>query len=172
RTRSSPPATRSPRSSASGSRTCRPVEASHRRIRPASTRRCARATLGRMTIYRFGAYRLDTAARELRHHDRRLDTSPRALECLLHLLANRDRAVGRDELVAAVWGRESISDNLLGKTLLKARRLVGDNGDAQEVVRTIPRFGYRWVADVEVVEATEDAGRTAASAATASSRPP
>lgn len=114
-----------------------------------------------MSIYRFGAYRLDATGRELWRHDERLAASPRAFECLVYLLEHRDRAVGRDELVAAVWGRESVSDNLLGKTVLKARRLVGDNGGAQEVVRTIPRFGYRWVAAVETDVATAPARKTA-----------
>ncbi|ANB17347.1 winged helix-turn-helix domain-containing protein [Dokdonella koreensis] len=98
--------------------------------------------------YRFNQYELDPAARELRHRGRLLASSPTAFDCLVYLLEHRERAVGRDELVAAVWGQASVSDNLLGKTLLKARRLVGDNGENQDCIRTVPRFGYRWVAEV------------------------
>ena len=74
----------------------------------------------------------------------------RTFECLEHLIAHRDRAVGRDELVAAIFGRTNVSDAQLGQVVLRARRAVDDDGNAQRVIRTIPGYGYRWVADVRV----------------------
>ena len=67
---------------------------------------------------------------------------PKAFDCLTYLIANRDRAVGRDELIAAVWGKVEISDNILGQVVAHARRAVNDNGEEQRVIRTVPRFGY------------------------------
>jgi len=107
-------------------------------------------------LHRFGDCTIDIAARELRQGDVRVDLSPRAFDCIAYLLEHRDRAVGRDELVAAVWGRTALTDSLLGKTLVKARRAVGDNGEQQTVIRTVPRFGFHWVAEVQVEE-IEDA---------------
>lgn len=103
-------------------------------------------------FYRFGSCSIDMAARELRHSGERVSIAPSAFDCIGYLLEQRPRAVGRDELVSAVWGKTSITDSLLGKTLVKARRAVGDNGDEQNVIRTVPRFGYQWVADVSVDE--------------------
>jgi len=102
--------------------------------------------------YRFDRFELDALSRELR-----LDGTPVALplksfDCLVYLLERRDRAVGRDELISAVWGRVDVSDALLGQTLARARRAVDDSGGEQRVIRTVPRFGYRWVAPVDVVE--------------------
>lgn len=67
-------------------------------------------------------------------------------DCLAYLLERRQRAVGRDELVAAVWGKVEITDTLLGQTIMKARRAIGDSASEQNAIRTIPRFGYAWVA--------------------------
>ncbi|MBO9662853.1 winged helix-turn-helix domain-containing protein [Dokdonella sp.] len=98
------------------------------------------------TTYRFGDCRVDVSARELRRAGELVVLSPKVFDCLAYLIERHDRAVGRDELVASVWGKTEITDTLLGQTILKARRAVGDSADEQNAIRTIPRFGYAWVA--------------------------
>ncbi len=100
-------------------------------------------------VYLFGEYRVDPLARELHRGSELLALSPKVFDCLVYLIEHRDRAVGRDELIAAVWGKLDVSDTLLGQTLLKARRAVGDDGNEQNAIRTIPRFGYRWIRELE-----------------------
>jgi len=104
-------------------------------------------------IHRFGEFRVDPAARELHRNDALVALPPKAFDCLAYLLEHRDRAVGRDELIAAVWGRTTVSDDVLAQTLLRARRAVGDTGNEQRAIRTIPRFGYRWVQAVQTLDA-------------------
>jgi len=101
--------------------------------------------------YRFGDCTVDPSARELRRGGVLATLSPKVFDCLIYLIEHRDRAVGRDELIAAVWGKLDVTDTLLGQTVLKARRAVGDSGDGQNAIRTIPRFGYRWIAEIESV---------------------
>jgi len=103
-------------------------------------------------IHHFGVCSLDIAARTLLRDGEHVSVSPTVFDCIAYLLERRGRAVGRDELVAAVWGKTGVSDSVLGKTLLKTRRAVGDTGDEQNVIRTVPRFGFHWVADVRVEE--------------------
>lgn len=103
--------------------------------------------------YRFGEFLVNPASRELWRGQRLVALPPPVFDCLSYLLEHHDRAVGRDELVAAVWGKTQISDTLLGQTILRIRRELRDDGKEQRVLRTIPRFGYRWVAPFE----TEDA---------------
>src|SRR5690606_19828226 len=98
--------------------------------------------------YRFGAYRIDACARELRRAGELLVVSPKVFDCIVYLIEHRERAVGRDELVAAVWGKVDVGDPLLGQIVVKARRVLGDTGSEQWAIRTVPRFGYRWVADL------------------------
>lgn len=111
-------------------------------------------------VHRFADCRVDPAARELRRGDDLVTLSPKVFDCLAYLIEHRARAVGRDELIAAVWGRTDVSDTLLGQTVLKARRAIGDHGNEQRMIRTVPRFGYRWVAPLlSDAEATRpDAG--------------
>jgi DNA-binding winged helix-turn-helix (wHTH) protein/tetratricopeptide (TPR) repeat protein len=103
------------------------------------------------SIYRFGRHRLDPARRELWQDGEVVTLTPHVFDCLAYLIAHRERAIGRDELIAAVWGRADVTDTLLGQTIMHARRAVGDNGTAQRSIRTVPRFGYRWVDESVVV---------------------
>ena len=100
-------------------------------------------------VYRFAEYLVDPVARELWRVGQLVGLPPHVFDCLAYLIERHDRAVGRDELVAAVWGRSEVSDTLLGQTILRLRRELGDDGKDPHVLRTIPRFGYRWVAPVE-----------------------
>lgn len=103
--------------------------------------------------YRFGGFVLDPATRELRHADELLTLSPKVFDCVAYLVANRDRAVGHDELTAAVWGRADVTDMQLWQLIRKVRRAVGDDGEHQSIVRTIPSFGVHWVAETTMEDA-------------------
>ncbi len=118
-------------------------------------------------LYHFGDCTVDVAARELCQAGTRVPLSPSVFDCIAYLLEHRDRAVGRDELVSAVWGRTSVTESLVGKTLVKARRAVGDNGAQQDVILTVPRFGFHWIAPVRVEESEADAAPVVPVAATA-----
>ncbi|UNK48474.1 winged helix-turn-helix domain-containing protein [Lysobacter sp. S4-A87] len=118
----------------------------------------------RFIRYRFGEFELDPASRELWCSGERRPVPLKSLECLAYLVAHRERAVGRDELISAVWGRTEVSDTVVAQTMRRARKALDDAGDRQTIVRTVQNFGYRWVAPVEVVEARaeESNARTAA----------
>src|SRR5262245_53040615 len=96
--------------------------------------------------YRFGRFRVSPATRELADGARAIELPARAFDCLVYLIEHRDRAVGRDELIAAVWGRADVSEALLNHTILKIRRALGSGGS--EWIRTVPRFGYRWAGPI------------------------
>jgi DNA-binding winged helix-turn-helix (wHTH) protein/tetratricopeptide (TPR) repeat protein len=102
--------------------------------------------------YRFGAFVLDPAKRELQHDGVTLALPARTFECLHYLIEHRDRAVGRDELVRAVFARANVSDAQLAQIVLRARRAIGDDGQEQRVIRTVPRFGFRWAVPATVID--------------------
>ncbi|MBO9663703.1 winged helix-turn-helix domain-containing protein [Dokdonella sp.] len=106
---------------------------------------------------------MDPATRQLWRDGERVALPLKSFDCLTYLIEHRDRAVGRDELVAAVWGRVEVSDKLLGQTLLRARRAIGDAGGEHASIRTLPRFGYHWEEPVEIeMPIVEPATRTPA----------
>lgn len=106
--------------------------------------------------FHFGTCVLDTATRELRRHGEPVTLQARVFECLSYLIEHRDRAVTRDELVQAVFRRSDVSDAQLGQVIVRTRRAVGDDGQSQRIVLTVPRYGFRWVADVRVEAGWQD----------------
>jgi DNA-binding winged helix-turn-helix (wHTH) protein/tetratricopeptide (TPR) repeat protein len=99
-----------------------------------------------MPVYRFNDHELLTDARRLSHRGHDVPVGVRVFDIIAYLVEHRERAIGRDELIAAVWGRADGADALLAQAMVKARRVFGDDGQAQHYIRTVPRFGYQWVA--------------------------
>jgi DNA-binding winged helix-turn-helix (wHTH) protein/tetratricopeptide (TPR) repeat protein len=97
------------------------------------------------SFLRFGAFRLDPQARELFENDQRIALPLSTIDCLIYLVRHRDRPIGRDELASAVWGRVDVSEVSLSHAIMRLRRVLGDDGNAQRIIRTVPRLGYRWV---------------------------
>ncbi|HEU4665383.1 MAG TPA: winged helix-turn-helix domain-containing protein, partial [Dokdonella sp.] len=77
------------------------------------------------------------------------------------------RAVGRDELGAALWGRVDVADVLVSQLIARARRAIGDDAQAQRAIRTVPGFGYRWVMPLDGTDAARTDAAPAASPAPA-----
>jgi len=111
-----------------------------------------------MTIarYRFGDYVLDLPKHELLHRGDVVALPARVFECLCCLIEHRDRAVSRDELVQAVFARSNVSDAQLAQVVLRSRRAVGDDGQEQHTIRTVPRYGFRWRVEVRVETAADE----------------
>ncbi|MEP7043512.1 MAG: transcriptional regulator [Dokdonella sp.] len=105
--------------------------------------------------YRFEGFELDVPSCELRRNGEAIPLPLKSFDCLVYLLEKRDRVVGRDELISAVWGRIDVNDALLGQTLARARKALDDTGGTQRMIRTMPRFGYRWVAPITLVDLDE-----------------
>jgi DNA-binding winged helix-turn-helix (wHTH) protein/tetratricopeptide (TPR) repeat protein len=111
-----------------------------------------------MASYRFEEFELIPDTRRLLHSGADVAIGIRVLEVVIYLVENRARAVGRDELLSAVWGRADGGDATLAQAVLKARRALGDDGNAQNFIRTVARFGYQWVAATTELSAVEARG--------------
>jgi DNA-binding winged helix-turn-helix (wHTH) protein len=90
-------------------------------------------------MYRFGDFRLNPATHELLHNGELMPLPARAFDCLAYLIEHRDRAVGRDELIAAAWGRVEISNALLGHTIVRVHGGL-DSPAARPLNSTSARF--------------------------------
>jgi TolB-like protein len=112
----------------------------------------------------FAGYTLDTDRRELRRGDDVVAVEPQVFDLLVYLVQNRDRVVSKDDLIAAVWHNRIVSDSTLTSRINAARKAVGDSGDEQKLIRTVPRKGLRFVGDVH---APPSPGQPAHIAATA-----
>lgn len=104
--------------------------------------------------YRFDEVVLDTDCRELRVAGRAVEMQPQVFDVLVHLIENRERVVGKEELLDTVWGSLFVTESALTTRIKEARRAVGDDGRAQRRIKTVHGHGYRFVADVHSDEIT------------------
>lgn len=98
--------------------------------------------------YLFDEYALDTERRELRRNADLVAIEPQVFDLLVHLVRCRDRVVSKDDLLASVWGRRAISESALFNRINAARNAVGDSGEQQRLIKTLPRRGLRFVGAV------------------------
>jgi DNA-binding winged helix-turn-helix (wHTH) protein/predicted esterase len=99
-------------------------------------------------LYIFENYSLDLERRELRRGSELVDVEPRVFDLLEYLIRNRNRVVSKDDLIASVWSGRIVSDAALTSRINVLRQALGDSGDEQRLVRTVPRKGLRFVAEV------------------------
>ncbi|MGD9616843.1 MAG: winged helix-turn-helix domain-containing tetratricopeptide repeat protein [Alphaproteobacteria bacterium] len=99
-------------------------------------------------LFAFGEYALDVERRELRRCGEPVALEPQVFDLLVHLVRNRDRVVGKDDLIDSVWGGRIVSDSAVTTRLNAARKAIGDSGAAQLLIRTIHRKGVRFVGEV------------------------
>ncbi|MCG3200643.1 MAG: hypothetical protein NFCOHLIN_00503 [Gammaproteobacteria bacterium] len=97
-------------------------------------------------IYRFLDCELDLSRRELRRGDRRETLQPKVFDLIAYLVTHRERALGKDELQQALWPGIIVTDGSLTQAVRKARRALGDDANAPQIIRTVHGRGYRFVA--------------------------
>jgi TolB-like protein/predicted ATPase len=99
--------------------------------------------------FSFSGYSLDTDRRELRRGAEPIAVEPQVFDLLAYLVQHRDRVVTKEDLLEAVWGGRIVSGSALTTRINAARRAVGDTGEAQRLIRTLPRKGVRFIAEVK-----------------------
>jgi TolB-like protein/Tfp pilus assembly protein PilF len=100
----------------------------------------------------FGDHALDVDRRELRRGLETIAVEPQVFDLIVYLVENRERVVSKSDLIDSVWGGRIVSESTLTSRINAARKAVGDNGDEQRLIRTVPRKGLRFVADVRAAE--------------------
>jgi DNA-binding winged helix-turn-helix (wHTH) protein len=99
--------------------------------------------------YLFDAIVLDADRRQLMRSGNEIHVSPKALNLLLFLIQRRPNAVSKGELMSHLWPDTFVSDATLASLVADVREALGDTGRAPRIIRTLHRFGYSFVADIE-----------------------
>lgn len=99
-------------------------------------------------IYEFGNFRLNAAERFIESAGRPLPLTPKALEVLIVLVENRGRIVEKEELMQKVWPGTFVEDNNLAFNISVLRKLLGENSASPRYIETVPKRGYRFIAEV------------------------
>jgi TolB-like protein len=96
----------------------------------------------------FEDYTLDSRRRELRRGAELVPITPQVFDLLDYLIQNRERVVSKADLISAVWNGRIVSDAALTTRLNAARSAIGDTGENQRLIKTLPRKGFRFVGTV------------------------
>ena len=97
--------------------------------------------------WRFGDFRLHPERAALLKGDREVKLRPKVYDALHYLIANRGRLVPKEELIQALWPEAFVTDDSLVQCMVELRRALDDR--AQEILKTVPRRGYIFAAEVD-----------------------
>jgi len=103
---------------------------------------------------RFGVFELDLRAGELRKRDLRVRLQEQPFQLLAMLLEHPGEVVTREELQKKLWPADTFVDfdHGLNKAISKIREALSDSAESPRFVETVARRGYRFLAEVKVVD--------------------
>jgi DNA-binding winged helix-turn-helix (wHTH) protein len=108
-----------------------------------------RASIGE-DFFEFGGFRLDPAGRQLFGSSGELIAlRPKVFDTLLYLVTHSGQLLEKPVLMRAIWGKVIVGDNSLNQHVSLLRRALGDRSGKQHFIETVPRHGYRFVAEVK-----------------------
>jgi DNA-binding winged helix-turn-helix (wHTH) protein/tetratricopeptide (TPR) repeat protein len=96
---------------------------------------------------RFGPFALDIARRELRRSGQVVPLRPKGFDLLAFLASRPLEVLAKDQLIAVIWPGIVVTDDSLTQCVHELRTALGDSGAT--LLRTVPRHGYRFDADVQ-----------------------
>jgi TolB-like protein/DNA-binding winged helix-turn-helix (wHTH) protein/Tfp pilus assembly protein PilF len=108
----------------------------------------------------FGVFELDLRSGELRKHGLRVRLQEQPFQVLAVLLQHPGEVVTREELQKKLWPADTFVDfdHGLNKAINKIRDALGDSAESPRFVETVPRRGYRFLADVKVADVAAAGG--------------
>jgi TolB-like protein/DNA-binding winged helix-turn-helix (wHTH) protein/Flp pilus assembly protein TadD len=117
--------------------------------------KCAMESLPPNSVVRFGTYEVSLQSGEVRKAGLRIRVQQQPMKLLGILLEHPGEVVTREELRSRVWPNESFGDfdQALNIAIGKLRSALGDSADNPRFIETLPKRGYRFIADVSVLGA-------------------
>jgi TolB-like protein/Tfp pilus assembly protein PilF len=100
----------------------------------------------RAVIYEFDDVKIECRNFQILKNGAARRITPRAFEVLLYLIENAGRVVGKQELFDRIWKESFVTDNALTRMIKEIRQVIGDEADAPRYIETVPKRGYRFIA--------------------------
>lgn len=123
----------------------------------------ARARLRQLSVlprrdiqtYEFGPFRLEAGERRLLREGKTVPLPSRIFDLLLLLVQHSGHLVGKEEIMREVWGGSIVVENNLTVTMSALRKALGQGPGQHEYIETVPKCGYRFVAEVTELRGCE-----------------
>jgi pimeloyl-ACP methyl ester carboxylesterase/DNA-binding winged helix-turn-helix (wHTH) protein len=99
-------------------------------------------------FYLFDGFRVDVGERLLFKENREVSLTPKVFDTLLVLLENSSHVLTKKELMEQVWPDSFVEENNLAQNISILRKALGEGKEGEHYIQTVPKRGYRFVADV------------------------
>jgi TolB-like protein/DNA-binding winged helix-turn-helix (wHTH) protein len=103
----------------------------------------------RKHVYEFGPFTLIPSERQLLRDHHPVSLAGKSFDLLVVLVENCGRLVGKEELLKRIWPDSFVEEANLSVNMTALRRALGEGRDDHRYVETVPRHGYRFVAEVK-----------------------
>jgi eukaryotic-like serine/threonine-protein kinase len=107
--------------------------------------------------YRFDDVVMDCQNFRIQKQGAAQPLAPRAFDVLRYLIEQRGRVVEKQELFENIWQDSFVTDDALTRAVKEIRRALGDDATAPRYVETVPKRGYRFIAELQEAEKTREA---------------
>src|SRR5688572_15509197 len=97
--------------------------------------------------YEFGRFRLKVAERVLLREGEPVPLTPKVFDILITLVENGGQVVAKDDLMKRVWPSTYVEEGNLTQNISLLRKALGETPGGAQFIETVPRRGYRFVAD-------------------------
>ncbi|MEO8574564.1 MAG: winged helix-turn-helix domain-containing protein, partial [Pyrinomonadaceae bacterium] len=99
-------------------------------------------------IFEFDDFLLDAAEKSLKRSDTPIPLTPKVFDTLHLLVANAGRLVEKETMMATIWSGRAVEESNLTHNIKVLRKALGDSAASPTFIETVPRRGYRFIADV------------------------
>jgi TolB-like protein/DNA-binding winged helix-turn-helix (wHTH) protein/Tfp pilus assembly protein PilF len=99
-------------------------------------------------VFEFGPFRLNPSERLLLRDQAQVRLPPKAFDALVFLVENRGRLLEKEELLRRVWPDTFVEESNLAQHISILRKALQDRDDGPRFIETVPRSGYRFIAEV------------------------
>lgn len=103
-------------------------------------------------IYKFNNIEIDTDSYLMFSNGDELPVEPQVFNLIIYLIQNKDHVVSREQLLNHVWKGRVVSDTSINNNIKTARKVLGDDGTKQQVIKTIHSRGYQFVAELSLCD--------------------
>ncbi len=107
-------------------------------------------------LFEFGPFRVNVGERVLTKGQAAVPLTPKAFDTLVVLIRNSGRIVEKEALLKEVWPDTFVEEGVLAVNVAAIRKALSNGEEAQTFIETVPRRGYRFVADVQSVQRSSE----------------
>lgn len=104
-------------------------------------------------LYEFGPYRLDDSERLLLRDGKLVPLTPKSFDTLLVLVQSSGHLLDKEELMKRIWPDSFVEEATLAQNIFTIRRILGETPGTNRYIETVPRRGYRFLAEVHTFSA-------------------